>query len=78
MSNLAWDAQLAARIVRPLCNSWVTPNHLTTLRLLTGVGAIFTWLDDLRVFLLVATLITPLMAILVARLYFAQLRKVDF
>lgn len=39
MTNTPWDARLAARIVRPLCNSWVTPNHLTTLRLLTGLGA---------------------------------------
>lgn len=50
MANIPWDARLAARIVRPLCNSWVTPNHLTTLRLLTGLGAALLfgdgkWLD---------------------------------
>ncbi|QBQ53440.1 CDP-alcohol phosphatidyltransferase family protein [Nitrosococcus wardiae] len=39
MTNTPWDARLAALIVRPLCNSWVTPNHLTTLRLVTGLGA---------------------------------------
>ena len=33
------DAKLAARLVYPLRNSAVTPNHLTTLRLLTGVAA---------------------------------------
>lgn len=38
-TNAPWDARLAARIVRPFCNSWVTPNHLTTLRLLSGLGA---------------------------------------
>jgi phosphatidylglycerophosphate synthase len=39
MTNVPWDARLAALIVRPLCNSWVTPNHLTTLRLASGLGA---------------------------------------
>ncbi|RDJ97416.1 CDP-alcohol phosphatidyltransferase family protein [Paraburkholderia lacunae] len=32
-----WDARLARRLVTPLVNTWVTPNHLTTLRLLIGV-----------------------------------------
>jgi archaetidylinositol phosphate synthase len=31
-----WDALLARRMVAPLLDTWVTPNHLTTLRL--GVG----------------------------------------
>jgi archaetidylinositol phosphate synthase len=31
-----WDVRLARRLVAPLKNSWVTPNHLTTVRL--GVG----------------------------------------
>jgi phosphatidylglycerophosphate synthase len=36
-----WDARLARRLVTPLVNTWVTPNHLTTLRLLIGlVGAL--------------------------------------
>lgn len=39
MFNTPWDARLAARMVRPFCNSWVTPNHLTTLRLLSGLGS---------------------------------------
>lgn len=34
-----WDARLARRLVTPLKNSWVTPNHLTTVRLLVGLGA---------------------------------------
>ncbi len=36
---LPWDARLARRLVRPLGNSRVTPNHLTTLRLLVGLAA---------------------------------------
>ncbi|RFU45136.1 CDP-alcohol phosphatidyltransferase family protein [Paraburkholderia sp. DHOC27] len=45
-----WDARLARRLVTPLVHTSVTPNHLTTLRLLIGVaGALalarggFTW-----------------------------------
>jgi phosphatidylglycerophosphate synthase len=34
-----WDARLARRLVTPLKQSWVTPNHLTTLRLAVGLGA---------------------------------------
>jgi len=34
-----WDARLARRLVAPLIHSWVTPNHLTTLRLLIGLAA---------------------------------------
>jgi phosphatidylglycerophosphate synthase len=34
-----WDARLARRLVAPLVHSWVTPNHLTTLRLLVGLAA---------------------------------------
>src|ERR1700735_504062 len=34
-----WDARLARRLVTPLTHSWVTPNHLTTLRLLVGLAA---------------------------------------
>lgn len=33
------DARLARALVRPLCNTWVTPNHLTTLRTLLGLAA---------------------------------------
>ena len=34
-----WDARLAARLVAPLRDSWVTPNHLTSLRMLFGIFA---------------------------------------
>jgi phosphatidylglycerophosphate synthase len=36
---LPWDARLARRLVTPLSDSWVTPNHLTTVRLLVGLAA---------------------------------------
>lgn len=35
-----WDARLARHLVRPLKDTRVTPNHLTTLRLLIGVAGI--------------------------------------
>src|SRR5471032_3186367 len=34
-----WDARLARRLVAPLKDSWVAPNHLTTVRLLVGLAA---------------------------------------
>src|SRR5580658_8193534 len=34
-----WDARLARRLVEPLKDSWVTPNHLTTIRLGVGLAA---------------------------------------
>src|ERR1700722_5847484 len=34
-----WDARLARRLVIPLTNSRVTPNHLTTVRLAVGLAA---------------------------------------
>jgi phosphatidylglycerophosphate synthase len=34
-----WDARLARFLVTPLKDSWVTPNHLTTVRLLIGIAA---------------------------------------
>jgi phosphatidylglycerophosphate synthase len=47
-----WDARLARRLVTPLVNTWVTPNHLTTLRFLIGLaGALclahgeFAWIN---------------------------------
>lgn len=33
-----WDARLARSLVRPLVDTAVTPNHLTTLRLLIGLA----------------------------------------
>lgn len=37
--QIPWDARLARSLVTPLKNSWVTPNHLTTLRLAVGCAA---------------------------------------
>ena len=34
-----WDARLARRLVAPLMHSWISPNHLTTLRLGVGLAA---------------------------------------
>src|ERR1700730_6367868 len=34
-----WDARLARRLVAPLVSSWVTPNHLPSLRLGVGLAA---------------------------------------
>src|SRR5712672_4688300 len=34
-----WDARLARILVTPLKDSWVTPNHLTTVRLGVGLAA---------------------------------------
>ena len=39
MSHQSWTHKLARRAIRPLLGTWVRPNHLTTLRLLTGVAA---------------------------------------
>ena len=38
-ARLPWDARLARRLVGPLSDSWVSPNHLTTVRLLVGLAA---------------------------------------
>jgi phosphatidylglycerophosphate synthase len=38
-ANRPWDARLARRLVAPLIHSWVTPNYLTTVRLLVGLAA---------------------------------------
>jgi archaetidylinositol phosphate synthase len=35
----SWTHLLARRMVRPLLGTWVRPNHLTTLRLLSGIAA---------------------------------------
>jgi archaetidylinositol phosphate synthase len=39
MTGNSWTHLLARVVVRPLVGTAVTPNHLTTLRLLTGVAA---------------------------------------
>src|SRR5277367_3008929 len=33
-----WDARLGRWLVTPLKDSWVTPNHLTTVRLVVGLA----------------------------------------
>lgn len=35
-----YDARLASMLVRPLAVTWVTPNHLTTVRLIAGLAAV--------------------------------------
>lgn len=39
-----WDARLARKLITPLVHSRVTPNHLTTLRLLVGLAAVAAFL----------------------------------
>jgi archaetidylinositol phosphate synthase len=39
ISGTSWTHLLARPLVRPLIGTWVRPNHLTTLRLLTGLAA---------------------------------------
>lgn len=39
MTSKPWDAQFAYKLILPLQDSWVTPNHLTTVRLFTGLSA---------------------------------------
>jgi archaetidylinositol phosphate synthase len=34
-----WDARAAYFLVQPFKDSWVTPNHFTTLRLMAGLGS---------------------------------------
>jgi archaetidylinositol phosphate synthase len=48
MSVKTWDAQIANWLVRPLTNSWITPNHLTTVRLITGLIASLLLAIDLK------------------------------
>lgn len=40
MNGKPWDARFALWMVRPLSDTWVTPNHLTTVRLAVGLAAI--------------------------------------
>jgi phosphatidylglycerophosphate synthase len=39
MIGTSWTHLLARRMVRPLVGTWLRPNHLTTLRLLSGMAA---------------------------------------
>lgn len=47
MASTTWTHLLARPVIRPLIGTAVTPNHLTTLRLLTGLAACvaFAWGD---------------------------------
>jgi len=56
-----WDARLARRLVAPLKDSWVTPNHLTTARLAVGLAAaaaflpgVYAWSNVAAVLLVVS------------------------
>ena len=44
VSQRPWDARLARWLITPLVHSRVTPNHLTTVRLLVGLAAIAAFL----------------------------------
>lgn len=39
MASVPWDIRLARRLVRPLCDTAVTPNQITAVALLAGLGA---------------------------------------
>lgn len=39
MTTKPWDAQLAYLLIKPLQNTWIHPNHLTTIRLITGLAS---------------------------------------
>ena len=41
MNQLHWDARLARALVGPFKDTWVTPNYLTSVRLLTGLAAAY-------------------------------------
>ena len=36
-----WDARVARWMIRPLVHTWVTPNQLTTVRLLVGIASMW-------------------------------------
>src|SRR5580692_7134260 len=39
LRGTSWTHLLARQMVRPLLGTWVRPNHLTTLRLISGMAA---------------------------------------
>jgi archaetidylinositol phosphate synthase len=55
-----WDARLARQLVEPLKDSWVTPNHLTSLRLLIGLAAAAAFIPGTYVWSNVASLLLVL------------------
>lgn len=48
MSKTTWTHLLARQLVRPLLGTAMRPNHLTTLRLLTGVAACMAFIPGTR------------------------------
>jgi phosphatidylglycerophosphate synthase len=48
MIGSSWTHKLARVVVRPLVNTPVTPNHLTTLRLLVGLAACYAFAQGTR------------------------------
>src|ERR1700712_1765819 len=39
MTGESWTHIMARPVVRPMIGTWIRPNHLTTLRLVSGLGA---------------------------------------
>jgi phosphatidylglycerophosphate synthase len=39
-----WDARLARRLIEPLVHTSITPNHLTTVRLMVGLGSVWAFM----------------------------------
>ncbi len=52
-----WDARFAHWLVAPLRNTWVTPNHLTTVRLLVGLAAAASFVPGIYLWSNVAALL---------------------
>jgi phosphatidylglycerophosphate synthase len=55
-----WDARLARWLVGPLRNTRISPNHLTTVRLLVGLGAAAAFLPGAYVWTNVAAMLMVL------------------
>ena len=55
-----WDARLARWLVTPLKNTWVTPNHLTTVRLGFGLAAALAFLPGTHGWSITAALLLVL------------------
>lgn len=60
MAQRPWDARLARHLVAPLKDSWVTPNHLTTVRLGVGLAAAAAFLPGTYVWSNLAALLLVL------------------
>lgn len=59
-SRRPWDARLARWLVTPLKDSWVSPNHLTTVRLVVGLAGAVAFLPGRYVWSIVAALLIVL------------------